>query len=286
MPELPEVEIIKRGLAKKIVGKTIEKFDFNPPKIFKGTQKDLINKRIISVSRRAKIIIITLNDQTKVTIHLKMTGQLIFDSREGLGKNPQKRIAGGHPSKDLIAELPNKHTRAIFHFKGGGVLYFNDQRKFGYIKIYKNDIPELKKIGIEGLSDDLNAKYLQQKGKSRSIAVKKFLMDQSVIAGIGNIYSDEALFCARISPQRKTNDVSNGEFKKIVSCIKEVLNKGIRYGGSSSRNYVNSSGGKGKMQNYFTVYGREDEDCPICRGKIKRIKIGGRSAHYCPKCQK
>lgn len=287
MPELPEVEIIKEGLEKEIVGKTIKEFKVSLQKTFSGNRSDLIGKKALSVRRRGKIIILSLSGALKIIIHLKMTGQLIFDPAKKGNKGLEKRIAGGHPSRDWVADLPNKHTRAIFSFRDGGILYFNDLRKFGYIKCYREGlIPEIESIGIDALDEQFSAKYLLEKSQGKSIEVKKFIMDQGIVAGVGNIYSDEALFCAGISPKRKVNKVLPGEFKRLVGCIKQVLKKGIKYGGSSYRNYVNSSGEKGKMQDHLNVYGRGGKGCFKCGNEIVRTKIGGRSGCFCPTCQK
>lgn len=286
MPELPEVEIIKRGLNQKIVGKTIKVVKINTPKIFLGDSSELIGRKISAVSRRGKIIIFLLDDSTRIIIHLKMTGQLIFDPN-GRRKNLEKRVAGGHPSSDWVGELPNKHTHAIFCFSDDSILYFNDLRKFGYIKHYKKKlVPELENLGIDAMSKTFSGGYLKKKAEGKTIEIKKFIMNQEVIAGIGNIYSDEALFCAGISPKRRVDNISDKEFKKLCFCIKKVLKKGIRFGGSSYRNYVNSFGDKGSMQEHFKVYDREGEKCFGCNERIIRTKIGGRSSYFCPSCQK
>lgn len=286
MPELPEVEIIKRGLNQKIIGKTIKVVKINTPKIFLGDSSELIGRKISAVNRRGKIIVFLLDDSTRIIIHLKMTGQLIFDLG-GRRKSLEKRVAGGHPSSDWIGELPNKHTHAIFYFSDNSVLYFNDLRKFGYIKYYKEKlVPELENLGIDAMSKNFSSGYLKKKAKGRAIEVKKFIMDQGIIAGIGNIYSDEALFCAGISPKRRIDNISDKEFEKLYFCIKKVLRKGIKFGGSSYRNYVNSLGKKGSMQEHFKVYNREGEKCFGCNKRIIRIKIGGRSSYFCSGCQK
>jgi len=287
MPELPEVEIIKEGLEKEIVGKTIKGFKVNSPKTFSGNRSDLIGRKVLSIRRRGKIIILSLSGASRIIIHLKMTGQLIFDPTQKEDRKLEERVAGGHPSRDWVADLPNKHTRAIFGFRDGSTLYFNDLRKFGYIKYYKEGlIPEIENIGIDALDEQFSARYLLNKSKGKSIEVKKFIMDQKIVAGVGNIYSDEALFCAGILPKRKVNEILSREFKRLVGCIKQVLKKGIEHGGSSYRNYVNPFGEKGEMQNYLNVYGREGEKCFKCRNKIVKTKVGGRSSCFCTVCQK
>jgi formamidopyrimidine-DNA glycosylase len=286
MPELPEVEIIRKGLEGSIVGKIIKGFEVNPPKTFSGKKSDLVGRKILSVKRRGKIIILSLSDAAKAIIHLKMTGQLIFDPSKQENIGLKKRIAGGHPSRDWTAELPNKYTHAIFFFDDKSTLYFNDLRKFGYIKYYKKGtIPEIEGMGVDALDKRFSADYLLEKSQGKSIEIKKFIMDQRIVAGIGNIYSDEALFCAGILPSRRVNKISLEGFRGLVECIKKVLREGMKHGGSSYRNFVDSSGKMGKMQDYFNVYGRAGKSCPGCGKKIVKTKIGGRSSCFCPVCQ-
>lgn len=286
MPELPEVETVTRGLESRIIGKTIADFEVRNKKSFiaeKGFSYDSIKgAKIKSVSRYQKMVIIELSTQYFLVVHLKMTGQLVF-------KNMASGFAGGHPEKSYEVELPNKHTHVIFTFKDGGHLYFNDLRKFGWIKaIAKENLEEfLAKFAYS--ADPLTPQWLfdefVQKAQRKSISTKQFLMDQKIAAGVGNIYADEALFDAKVSPLKKAKDLSGEELKRIFNSVKKVLKKGIEYGGTTKSDYRNIDGSAGKMQNHLMVYGRYGENCKKCDDKIERVKLGGRSTHYCPRCQ-
>jgi len=288
MPELPEVEIIKKGLADKIVGREISDVEVKAAKIFQGNEDSIIGAKISGIKRHAKIIEIDLSNGLALLIHLKMTGQLVFDSRPNDISN---RVAGGHPSKDWVADLPNKFTHAIFKFKDGSILFFNDLRKFGYIKVFKQDelesSKELKDLGPNPFTKELTEEYLMQIISRRpKIKIKQILMDQTVIAGVGNIYADESLFCAGVSPLRPAGMVNRSELGKLIKCIRFVLKKGLEYGGSSENTFVNVEGEQGKMQNHFKIYRKTGQACPNKCGAVKRVVIGGRGTHYCPVCQK
>lgn len=293
MPELPEVEIIKQGLEEKIVGKTVSELEVMVPKMFQGAKNDVVGAKINSINRRAKMIVINLSNGSSLLIHLKLTGQLVFDpsASSGQAKGHPGRVAGGHPSKDWVADLPSKFTHVIFKFTDGSVLHFNDLRKFGYVKVYKTSELEsqkvLKELGPDPMTPELNPEYLMKIIARRpKMKIKQILMDQTVIAGVGNIYTDESLFCARISPLRLARDVRRTELEKIIACIRESLKKGLKYGGSSENTFVNVEGKQGEMQKHFNVYGKKGGNCPDCAGKIVRTVIGGRGTHYCPLCQK
>lgn len=292
MPELPEVEIITRGLEKKIWGKVIDKIEVRADKLFHGSREDVVGKKITSIERHAKMIEIDLSEGKALLIHLKMTGQLIFDPSTSSGQaNKADRVAGGHPSRDWVADLPNKFTHVIFYFKDGSVLYFNDLRKFGYVKVYDQqqlkNTRELKDLGPDPFTQNLTAEYLMKIiSKRPRMKIKQIITDQTVIAGIGNIYADESLFCAKISPLRPAKDVSRSELQKLISCIRSVLKKALELGGSSENTFVNVEGQKGQMQDHFQIYRRTGQDCPHSCGKVKRVVVGGRGTHFCPVCQK
>lgn len=283
MPELPEVETIKLGLSKRIIGKTIKDIKIETQKSFQGTPKDIIGTKIIDIERRAKLIRIRLSNDLNLLFHLKLTGQLIvIDHNE--------RFAGGHPSHDWHAKLPNSNTRIVFNLSGNIKLYFNDLRKFGWCKVLKSDaIVRLfdKDYGLEPLDKNFTVEYLLEKAKRLSNRnIKQFLMDQTIAAGMGNIYTDETLYEAKISPQRKVKDISMKEGQKLINSMKIVLNKGLKYGGTTDSDYVNAEGKKGGMQDHLNVYHQTGKKCPNnCGGVIKRITIGSRGTHYCPNCQ-
>jgi len=296
MPELPEVETIKRGLAKRIVGKTIRDLEVRYPKTFQGDKMEVEGHKVEGLKRRAKVLAIKLDNNFNLLFHLKMTGQLIYKQESGetnqeLRAKGEDYFAGGHPDHEWHAKLPDKTTALVFHFNDDSVLFFNDMRKFGWCKVLTND--ELEKLfkdeyGPEPFDQEFNYEYLiRQAAKIPNRNAKQFLTDQSIIAGIGNIYVDEALFDARISPLRKVKDISLSEWKKIIESVKKVLEMGIEFGGTTDSDYVNAEGKKGGMQDHLKVYHKTGEPCSgDCGGVVERITVGGRGTHYCQNCQK
>ncbi|HLA25708.1 MAG TPA: bifunctional DNA-formamidopyrimidine glycosylase/DNA-(apurinic or apyrimidinic site) lyase [Patescibacteria group bacterium] len=294
MPELPEVETIKRQLLKEVIGKKIKEVELRLPSLVyfdgrkgdaKNFKKSLEGAKITKGDRAAKILILKLSNGYTLLIHLKMTGQLIYRAKNGNLK------MGGHPWPPATVEVPNKWTHIIFHFTDGSKLYFNDLRQFGYMKLIKtgelNEQKEIKKLGIEPFDKNFTLELFSQMLKKRGGAkIKPLLMDQSFISGVGNIYADESLHFAGILPIRPAGKIKSEEIKKIYSGIKTILKKSIAQGGTSSDTYVTLSGQKGGYEKYLKVYGREGKKCLRCKGVVKRIKLSGRSAHFCPKCQK
>ncbi len=274
-----------------IVGKTIAGVDIRVPKLFHGDKKEIIGKKIKKIDRRAKQIIIDVEGDNDLLVHLKMTGQLIFRS-ETRNKKQEARsqTAGGHPSKDWFGELPNSTTHIIFDFADGSKLFFNDLRKFGWVKIFDSKKLQDKlsdELGIEPFDKDFTVHGLLEIIKSKPRwNIKKILMDQSLISGIGNIYADESLFWAKIQPERKANSLSDKEIKALYSSITKALKIGLKWGGTSDNDYVNAEGEKGEGQKHLQVYSREGKKCNRCDGRIKKIKLNGRGTHFCPKCQK
>lgn len=303
MPELPEVETIRRGLQMRIVGKTIAGVDVRFPKTFIGDKLKVKSYKVKSVERRAKVLAVKLDKGENLLFHLKMTGQLIYRGaqlRSSSSAGPRNQdFSGGHPDHNWHAKLPNSTTAVIFNFEDGTQLYFNDMRKFGWCKVLNDE--QLKKIFTEEYgpepirlagarsgqaSSDFTVEYLMSKAaKVPNRKIKQFLTDQTIIAGIGNIYADELLFDARISPLRKVSEISEGEWKKIIQSVKKILNLAIKHGGTTDSDFVNADGEKGGMQDYLKVYRKNGQDCSSCSGKIIRITIGGRGTHYCPVCQ-
>ncbi len=286
MPELPEVETIKRELAKILQGKIISGVEILWPKTVSPTTvinftKIVTGKKIVELERRAKMLIIHLNNKVSLIVHLKMTGQLIFVPKSG------KIISGGHPTNDI--QTPGRHTRLIFNLKDGSKLYFNDLRKFGWVKILDE---KLKKyidieIGVEPLSKDFNLKIFKKiLERYPKRTVKQVLLDQHLIAGIGNIYADESSFLSKVLPMRKINTLTEKEITDLHKNIIDVLKLSIQKKGTSSKNYVRSNGQKGGFVPYLMVYGRKGETCKRCGTKIVKVKHAGRGTHYCPKCQK
>ncbi len=282
MPELPEVETIRQGLSQELVGQTIVSVNVRLPKLFFGDVRSLIGQEIMEISRRAKILIWKLS-KNYLAIHLKMTGQLIY-----LPKDNSYLVGGGHPDKLYTNNLPHQYSHIIFEFDKGK-LYFNDLRQFGWIKAL-NDEDELKKVvedfGPEYTWPEFTLDYLTNALAKRSITIKQALLDQSLVAGLGNIYVDETLFCAKIHPKQKANKLSSPQIKKIFDCVPKVLNLALKHGGSSSRDYRKTDGSMGTYLVVANVYHRQGLPCKVCGTPIERIKIAGRSSHFCPNCQK
>lgn len=284
MPELPEVETIRLGLSKLIVGKTIKDIVIENPKSFIGEKESVVGSEIKDITRRAKVIVVKLSNDLNLMFHLKLTGQLIVVDHN-------ERFAGGHPSHDWHAKMPNSNTRLTFDFGDNTKLYFNDMRKFGWCKVLNNaEIQAIfkKDYGYEPLDKEFTVEYLLSKAKRiPNRNAKQFLMDQTIAAGMGNIYTDEALFEARVSPLRKIKDITMPEWQKLIDSMKLVLNKGLKYGGTTDSDYVNADGKKGGMQDYLNVYHKTGSPCAGgCDGVVERIVVGGRGTHFCPKCQK
>lgn len=284
MPELPEVETIKLFLAQNIVGLKIKSINVLNPKSFLGDFRLIIGKEIISVERRAKVLRINFGKFETLT-HLKMSGQMIW-----IPKIEEGKFIGGHPTKDMQMEMPNKSTRVVFNLSDGSILYFNDQRKFGWIKLRDtgNEVGDkfLDKLGPEPLEKGFSWQILKDNlQKRKKTPVKVALLDQEIVAGVGNIYACEACFLAGINPCKKILDLTEKEFKKLHQGVIESLRNGIKYGGSSKTHFMNPEGKKGLFLDYAFVYGREKLPCKNCQTPIKKIKLGGRGTFYCPKCQ-
>lgn len=288
MPELPEVETVRRGLQGLIVGKTVKAVDYDFPKGFPNAQADvdgfLIGAAVTGVRRRAKVLLIELSTDYTLVIHLKMTGQMVFVA-------PAVRFGAGHPSDSLVADLPDKSTRVTFTFADGSRLFFNDFRKFGWIRLLPAiGIPEIdffKKVGPEPLADDFTAKeFAERLARRKNTSIKAALLDQTVIAGVGNIYADESLWGAKLHPATRVADVPPARLKKLYEELRFVMNLAIEKGGSTDRNYVNAEGKKGTYLDFARVFRREGLACPRCGAAIEKSRVAGRGTHACPKCQK
>lgn len=287
MPELPEVETVRRGLEKLIIGKVVKEVAHDTPKSFPNATADvkefLIGVSVTNVSRRAKVLLIDLSSTYTLMIHLKMTGQLVFVGKE--------RWGAGHPNESLIHELPDKSTRVTLEFGDGTHLYFNDQRKFGWMKLLPTiEIPNIdfmKKVGPEPLDADFTWQQFAERFKRRAkTSIKAALLDQTVIAGVGNIYADESLWGAKIHPKRLVGSITDDEFKTLHHELREVMNLAIEKGGSTDKNYVNAEGKRGSYMDFARVFRREGQICPRHPGvEIIKFKAAGRGTHICPVCQ-
>lgn len=288
MPELPEVETVRRGLKRLIVGKTVKSVVFDTPKSFPNVVADtelfLVSNSIVDVSRRAKVLLIELSSQYSLVIHLKMTGQLVF-------VGPNERFGAGHPNQSLVGDLPDKSTRVTIMFTDNSQLFFNDQRKFGWMRLMPTieiaNLDFFKKVGPEPLAADFTGDLLFERLQRRkNTSIKAALLDQTVLAGIGNIYADESLWGARIHPATLVKLVSRSKIKALHEAIQTVLHKSIAEGGSSDRNYVNAEGNRGRYLTFAAVFRREGKPCPRCHTTIVKTRVAGRGTHTCPTCQK
>ena len=285
MPELPEVETIRRDLSEKVLDKRIVEANVSLPKIVRNPedffQKNLVGKRFEKIDRRGKLIIFEISNGLFMLVHLKMTGQLIYKYKNNV-------VAGGHSEKAMGFDLPNKYSHVIFEFEDGGKLFFNDLRQFGYLKIV--DTKELEviksKFGFEPLKDNFDLPVFRGLLKGRKRNVKAFLLDQSMVTGLGNIYADEVLFASKVSPLRNTADLTAKEIENIFKNIKAILEKAILHRGTTFNNYVDAEGKKGNFVKMLKVYGRGGGKCTYCGNKLEKIKVAGRGTVFCPKCQK
>jgi len=288
MPELPEVETIRAGLAKLLPGKAVKDVWYDWDKSFPNAPADvarfLVGSKIEKVRRRAKVLIIELSGGWALIIHLKMTGQLVFVAKD-------QRFGAGHPGKELIGELPAKSTRVILKFKDGSQLFFNDQRKFGWMRLLPAiEIPEIdffKKVGPEPLDDDFTVdRFIKRLQRRENSNIKSVLLDQTVVAGIGNIYADESLWSAKIHPATLVSDIPKAKLVLLYNAVRDVLNLSIQKGGSTDKNYVDAEGKKGSYLSFANVFRREGQPCPRCGTPIEKIRVAGRGTHICPHDQR
>ncbi len=287
MPELPEVETIINDLNKKVVGVEIESVQLPLEKIVKNKKKYfldfLVGNKIKKIGRRGKLIIFYFFNPSNqyMLVHLKMTGQLIY-------KNKDVIIAGGHSQDKTLDNLPNKYTHVIFNFKNNTHLFYNDLRQFGYLKLVNKGELEiaLNKFGYEPLEKDFTFKNFKVITSRTKKNIKAFLLDQSFIAGIGNIYADEILFASNVIPIRTVNTLTEIELKDIYLNTKKILKRAVKYRGTTFNDYRDVDGNRGSFEKMLKVYGRDGQKCVKCSSIIKKIKVAGRGTRYCEKCQK
>ncbi|MBQ4211826.1 MAG: bifunctional DNA-formamidopyrimidine glycosylase/DNA-(apurinic or apyrimidinic site) lyase [Selenomonas sp.] len=273
MPEMPEVEIIRRYLDKMVQGQQIMSVDIVLPRMIKWPEPEkfrslVTGQRIESMARRGKYLLMELTGGREVVFHLRMTGRLVYEP-EGVN----------HDS----------HARVIFKLGNGASLVYGDTRTLGTIHGLQAGerwrLKGLSEMGPEPLSDDFTAEYLQGVAQKRKGAIKSFLLNQKYISGIGNIYADEALFLAGIHPQRPANMLTETECRKLAAAVNDVIAAGIADGGTTFRDYQNGAGGKGGHQEHLYAYGRTGQPCRKCGTPMERITVGGRGTHFCPQCQ-
>jgi len=286
MPELPEVETVRIGLAALLPGRRIAAVDHDWPKSFPNTPTDvehfLVGARAVAVKRRAKVLLIELDSDYSLVIHLKMTGQLVFRGEQVFG--------AGHPNHSLMGDLPDKSTRVTFTFEDGSRLFFNDQRKFGWVRLLPTvEVPAIdffQKVGPEPLAEDFTAQDFALCLRRRNgSGVKAVLLDQTVVAGIGNIYADESLWAAKIHPLTRVAELSDSQLHELYRGLVAVLRLSIEKGGSTDRNYVDAEGKRGSYLTFANVFRREGQPCPRCGTTIAKIRVAGRGTHICPHCQ-
>ncbi|MFA6553370.1 MAG: bifunctional DNA-formamidopyrimidine glycosylase/DNA-(apurinic or apyrimidinic site) lyase [Patescibacteria group bacterium] len=288
MPELPEVETISRQLDRIMRGRRILGITVRLQKMIRGNvrsfKRTVIGARVVKIRRRAKLILFDLSNGWSFLVHLKMTGQLVF--RQG-----RRLRFGGHPIRDGLRDLPNKYSHVIFKLDKGASLYFNDMRQFGFVKVMRTvDLEKYflaEKYGPEPLRKDFTLTvFLGLLELKRVQRIKPLLMDQSFIAGVGNIYATEACFAARIKPDRRVCTINLGTRKKLFQAIISILNNAVRLGGTTAKNYTDAHGQPGRYVPKLKVYGREGELCYRCGHTIKADPLAGRGTAWCPGCQK
>lgn len=282
MPELPEVETIKRGLVPCIKGRKIRELIVLTEKSCQGEPGVAKNATVKDLRRRGKALLIDLDNGWTLMVHLRMTGQLIWRPETG------ETFAGGHPSTNFTAELPNGQTRVIFVF-GEGKLFFNDQRKFGFVKVLKTEAVE-EDAFIRSLAPEpweMSAEELFEKCQRHAKApIKAVLLDQKIIAGLGNIYADESLFYAGVHPAERAGNLSQGQVEQLLLGARETMERSIDSGGSTMATYIKPDGTTGNyLENFAEVFRREGQACNRCGETILKTRVTGRGTHYCPKCQ-
>jgi formamidopyrimidine-DNA glycosylase len=289
MPELPEVETIRRGLEANIVGRQISDVEVLNPKSFPASadlvDAEVIGAKVKTLERRAKVLIINLSTGYSLLFHLKMTGQMVLVGSSG------DRFAGGHPTKSMADTLPDNSTRVVFLFQNGATLFFNDQRKFGWIKLVPTE-EVLRDVLISRLGPEPLTEAFELAGFAATLArrskspIKAVILDQSTVSGVGNIYADEALHLAKIHPATPTGQLKPAQVKRLYEAIKTIIALGVEHGGTSFTHYVNALGGKGDYLQHARVFRRQGLTCPVCGTVIIKTRVAGRGTHLCPKCQK
>ncbi|MDQ2973411.1 MAG: DNA-formamidopyrimidine glycosylase [bacterium] len=317
MPELPEVETVRSGLSKLLPNRTIKSITHDWDKSFPNPKSEVsqfaLGSTITGIRRRAKVLMIDMNTEYSFVIHLKMTGQLVFVGKNQLNEERSttnvetgnsrsssfsvhrpsaspERFGAGHPNDSLVSKLPDKSTRVIVEFNDDSKLFFNDQRKFGWMKLMPtlliSEIDFMKRVGPEPLEAEFTSSILFERlQKRKNSSIKAALLDQTVLAGIGNIYADESLWGAKIHPATLVNKLRKKQVNLLHSEIIFVLKLAIEKGGSTDRNYVNAEGKRGSYIDFARVFRKENTPCPRCSTIIIKTRVAGRGTHLCPICQ-
>lgn len=269
MPELPEVETISRALAKGLTGLQIVRTEVFSPRLRTPIEPlknaPLCNKKIVAVNRRGRYSLVQFEDGSVLLMHYGMTGVVRIEK-------PSER---------------RKHEHIFFHLSNGMVMKFECPRRFSQVEYFANDdIPVLKKLGIEPLSDEFDGNFLYNAAQKKKTPAKLFITDNAVVTGVGNIYAAEVLFAAQVHPELPANELTLKQCKLLAEHIKRILNLAIECGGSTISDFRHVDGSQGAFARELKIYGRNGEQCPVCGTVIERIVQGGRSSFYCPKCQK
>lgn len=288
MPELPEVETVRLQLMRKIIGKTITDITVYHQKTIEHNNQfvsQIKGKTFAHIDRVGKLLIMSFADEEDVFIlvHLKMTGQFFYVAKGGT------ITGGGHSmTESSSTHLPNRHTRIAFHLSDGSQLYFNDMRLFGYTKLADAALVTLarKGFGPEPIDSDFDTNWFITTLRKKKALVKASLLDQSFIAGLGNIYVDEALWRAKVRPTRRANRVTKAEAVLIAESAGAVMNEAIKVGGTTFQHFADTGGEAGNFSDYLKVFGKQGTPCSRCGTLIVKIRAAGRGTHYCPGCQK
>jgi formamidopyrimidine-DNA glycosylase len=298
MPELPEVENLRRGLEGRVLGQKILSVVVQKPKLVSGKGnarvasskkkaefiKELTGEKFLKIERRAKNLLFFFASGKMLVVHLKMSGQFVYHERG------RSLVSGGHPIEISESELPNKHSHVIFELEKG-ILYYNDTRMFGYLLYYPsaalfNKEDHFAKIGLEPFDPAFTLEYFREALSSKKSKLKTVLMNQEIVTGLGNIYADEAAFEAGVRPTRAANTLTKEETKKLYVAIKRILGLAIEMGGSSVATYRLIDKTRGNYAREHKVYGKTGELCPICETPFTTIILNGRTTVFCPNCQK
>jgi len=288
MPELPEVETVRLQLLNKVVGKTINSVEVFHSKIVAHdeTIDDRLRTKVIAtIDRIGKLMIFSFENESDLFMlaHLKMTGQFFYVDQHG------DIVGGGHSlTKNARMEFPHKHSRVAFHFTDHTTLYFNDMRLFGYTKLAtKTEVTAARsKFGPEPITDQFDVAWFTDKLTKRRTPIKAALLDQSFVAGLGNIYVDEALWRARVQPMRRADTITKKEAALLAQAAGDVMNESIKVGGTTFQHFVDTGGDAGNFTDYLKVFGQQGKPCSRCGDIIKKTRCAGRGTHYCPGCQR
>jgi len=290
MPELPEVESIRRMLKRSVVGRTIVAAKVTEPRLRRrvapALARAVVGRRIEGVGRRAKYLIVRLSGGDAIVVHLGMSGTITHrESRAGID-----RAGSGNPPDGLSGQVDSAHDHAVLELDDGSRIVYNDPRRFGLLKLIPLDglaaSEELRALGPEPLSRAFDAAYLAEKARARRLAIKNLIMDQRIVAGIGNIYAAEILFRAGVRPARRAGGLKRAEIERIVAAAPCVLKEAIGRRGTTFRSYRDSRGRPGGFAGRLRVYGREGEPCYRCSTPIRNLMVGQRASFFCPRCQR